>query len=133
MSGLNVLLKSSVAALAAGFAFAAAAYADPPTACSTYKPIADSNVIGKRWTLTQRDDGQDWSKSTWVLVFTADGKWSSDGTPSGSWCQTADIIIFGFDEAPHTVYRGQVGASSVSGIESWDGAGTGIFEMTITK
>jgi hypothetical protein len=133
MSGLNNLLKISGAALAMAFALAGAAYADGPTACSTYKPVADSKVIGKKWSLTQRDDGQDWAKSTWVLAFTADGKWSSDGAAAGSWCQTGDMIIFGFDDAPHTVYRGQVGASSASGIEAWDGAGTGIFEMTVVK
>lgn len=133
MGALNNWAKVSAAALVLSAALAGAAYAaDSPTACAVYKPAADSKLIGKSWLLTQRDDGGDWTHS-WTLTFTADGKWTSDGKSVGQWCQSGDLVIFGFTDAPHTVYRGQLGVVTASGVESWDGAGTGIFEMTSAK
>jgi hypothetical protein len=124
--------KSALVCLVGLFATAAAAQekaADPnPLACGVYEPQPNSPALAK-WTLRQRDDGADWT-GPWTIEFKADGTWTQDGAKAGSWCQNGDTIIFGFPNSVRTTYRGAVGVTSIQGVESWDGGGTGIFEAT---
>ncbi len=102
-----------------------------PTACDAYQPDAKSKLVGK-WSLKQRDDGQDWS-GPWDIEFRADGTWSQIGGDGGYWCQTGKSIFFGFQDDPHTTYRGELGGDKATGTESWNGGGTGIFEIKRAK
>lgn len=102
-----------------------------PTACEFYKPDAKSKLIGK-WSLKQRDDGQDWS-GPWDIEFRADGSWSQIEGEGGYWCQDGKSIFFGFESDPHTTYRGELSHDKATGTESWNGGGTGIFEITRLK
>jgi hypothetical protein len=102
-----------------------------PTACEFYKFNAKSKLIGK-WSLKQRDDGQDWS-GPWDIEFRADGSWSQIEGEGGYWCQEGKSIFFGFEADPHTTYRGELSGDKATGTESWNGGGTGIFEITRIK
>jgi hypothetical protein len=103
-----------------------------PTACETYKPDPKSKAVG-RWSLRQRDDGQDWA-GPWDIELRANGSWTQASENAGFWCQDDKLIVFGFSEDPHTTYRGEIGLSGkFKGIESWNGGGTGIFEAEKRK
>jgi|JI10StandDraft_1071094.scaffolds.fasta_scaffold339510_2 hypothetical protein len=102
-----------------------------PTACEIYQFDAKSKLIGK-WSLKQRDDGQDWS-GPWDVEFRGDGTWSQVEAEGGYWCQDGKLIFFGFEADPHTTYRGELGNDKATGTESWNGGGTGIFEITRIK
>ena len=108
-----------------------AAQPTKPTACETYQPDAKSKLVGK-WSLRQRDDGQDWS-GPWDIEFHTDGTWSQIGGDGGFWCQSGKSIFFGFQDDPHTTYRGELGGDKADGTESWNGGGTGIFEIKRAK
>jgi hypothetical protein len=136
MRTLSSFVKVAATALVIAFAATGAARAAEenggPLGCSVWTPISSSTLLGKNWSLRQRDDGQDWT-GPWTVVFTSDGNWTSQGSAAGKWCQSGDVVIFSFTSSPHTAYRGTVSAVTVSGYESWDGAGTGTFEMTVEK
>lgn len=102
-----------------------------PTACDTYQFDAKSRLIGQ-WSLKQHDDGQDWS-GPWDIEFRADGTWSQIGGEGGYWCQDEKSIFFGFEADPHTTYRGELSGDKATGTESWNGGGTGIFELSRIK
>jgi hypothetical protein len=136
MRSLKNLVRVSAAGIVLACALSGAAYAQAkapegaPLGCKVWTPLSSSNLIGKSWSLKQKDDGYDWT-GPWILTFTPDGKWQQAGTTVGSWCQSGDTVIFSFSSSPNTAYRGQVSSMTVSGYESWDGAGTGIFEMVV--
>jgi hypothetical protein len=102
-----------------------------PTACEFYTPDPRSKLLGK-WSLKQRDDGQDWA-GPWDIEFRTDGTWSQIEGEGGYWCQDGKSVFFGFEADPHTTYRGELSDDKVTGTESWNGGGTGIFEILRIK
>lgn len=99
-----------------------------PTGCQGISVDRNSPVIG-RWTLGQDDDGPQARAGGWTVAFKKDGTFVEDGEAGGSWCVVDGVLLFSFDEAPHTTYRGAVNARSIRGTESWDGGGTGVFDL----
>ena len=102
-----------------------------PGACEIYAFDAKSKLIGK-WSLKQRDDGHAWS-GPWDIEFRDDGTWSQMEGEGGYWCQNGKSIFFSFETEPHTTYRGELGHDKAAGTESWNGGGTGIFEIARIK
>jgi hypothetical protein len=102
-----------------------------PLACEIYQFDAKSKLIGQ-WSLKQRDDGQDWS-GPWDIEFRNNGTWSQLNGDGGYWCQDEKSIFFSFETDPHTTYRGELSGDKATGTESWNGGGTGIFEISRLK
>lgn len=105
-------------------AFAAPIGCQHPTARSG----GTAPILGT-WSARELDDNStDWT-GPFTFAFLENGTWTSDGDHAGSWCIRSDgILLFSFDDAPHTAFRAQVNARRLTGYESWDNGGTGLFE-----
>jgi hypothetical protein len=101
-----------------------------PAACARGVVDPNASVVGGDWTLRQRDDDTGQWTGPWTNGFRRDGALLQAGNVVGRWCIIDDaILLFGFDEAPHTTYRGTLAPNVIRGIESWDGANMGEFEI----
>lgn len=105
---------------------AGTAQADP-RGCARGIVDANAPVIGT-WVARLKDDESENWESAGTNEFRPDGSFYQRGIRGGSWCMVGDIFLYAFDDAPHTVYRGTVDGDVITGTQSWDGAGTGIFE-----
>jgi hypothetical protein len=86
-------------------------------------------IVGS-WSLRQRDDDTGEWTGPWVNEFRRDGTFLQAGSVVGRWCVIDNnVYLFGFDEDPHTTYRGTYTGSSFIGTEYWDGGNTGTFEL----
>ncbi|MBX9747694.1 MAG: hypothetical protein K2X34_12380 [Hyphomonadaceae bacterium] len=101
-----------------------------PVACANGTASASAPVVGGEWELRFLDDGStDWA-GPYTHVFNADGAWTENGNAAGSWCMVGDLLIYSWDDDPQTTFRIQfTGAEVMTGMESWNGAGTGIVEL----
>ena len=124
-------MRVLLAALAFTGLFASQAFA-LPIGCTNAPPTPNAPILGT-WTIRYRDDGADWNTSNITQVFQGDGTWTENGRTAGRWCMLGDLLLWSWDEDPFATFRATYDAGSpgrLTGTESWNGAGTGIIELT---
>ncbi|WP_395646797.1 hypothetical protein [Terricaulis sp.] len=122
----TLLAAAAFVSVFAGNALAA------PIGCANAPAAPNAPILGT-WTVRYRDDGADWNTGNIAQTFLSNGTWTENGRSAGRWCMLDDLVLWSWDEDPFATFRATYNANNpdvLTGTESWNGAGTGIIELT---